>query len=67
MLMKGIFTMDLPSGFLILISNEKMTTWITTRRQLPSGPCSPCQEASSGTRTSVSINHGSQLLHIPGT
>ena len=46
MLMKGIFTMDLPSRFLILISNEKMTTWITTRHQSPSGLCSLCQAAS---------------------
>lgn len=43
MLMKGIFTMDLPSRFLILISNEKMTTRITTRHQLLSGLCSRCQ------------------------
>lgn len=46
MLMKGIFTMDLPSRFLILISNEKMTTPITTRHQLPNGLCSLCQAAS---------------------
>lgn len=46
MLMKGIFTMDLPSRFLIFISNEKMTTRITTRHQLPSGLCSLCQAAS---------------------
>lgn len=46
MLMKRIFTMDLPGRFLILISNEKMTTRITTRHQLPSGLCSPCQAAS---------------------
>lgn len=49
--------MDLPSRFLILISNEKMTTQITTRHQLPGGLCGPCQAPPPGTRTSENINH----------
>lgn len=67
MLMKGIFTMDLPSRFLILISNEKMTTRITTSHHRRAGFAVPVRRPPSHSRTSVNINHSLQTpVHLRG-
>lgn len=67
MLMKGIFTMDLPGRFLILISNEKMTTRITTRHYHRAGFAVPVRRPPSHSRTPVSINHPLQTpVHLQG-
>lgn len=63
MLMKGIFTMDLPGRFLILISNEKMTRRITTSRQLPSVAVRRPRQLAAPLCVSIM---GFQLLYIFG-